>query len=522
MRTQPNNNNLLIGIVLMVFAVGVFLAGVFTPGTQKHVVTLGLASVSFLLVVIGAVIALGRLPTRFSFGGEKGGAVEFSQAEPREKSAMELKAEVKKKELSEEERKEGQSYAETKALPDKGASVYNASDQTHVNSLLVGPAAYPMTPMYLLDKDYRILDWNEAFSLAFDRTMEGRQGKSVMDWTYHLDNYQEVLDHGEQTFGDPKRLPMYDTETIRYTSLRYGRMAAIKHAYQVGGKDGRCAAWLISLDVDFADQAERSRYRYELLQLLGLDQLWSEYAINYDRVLTSTRVYPELIDTLLGISGSLHPIPDNARVLDLGAGSGNISRRLMEGVSNRVIFALDNNRIMLEFLRDKCRNFLREDDRQPGVLVIKQDVTSLFGLADDYFDCVIANNVFYALADPEASLEAVFRVLRPGGELRMSGPRDDTDLDILFQRIHGDLVKAGKFEDCRGAYEHVEQINKQRLHTMLHKWTTNEFCELLRSNHFEVKTYSDDVYAGQSMMVTAIKPASDKTRPRFKIPGKTG
>jgi ubiquinone/menaquinone biosynthesis C-methylase UbiE len=473
------------------------------------------------LLVIGAVMALGRLPKKFSFGGEKGGSVEFSQSVRTEKYAMELKAEVKKKELSPEERKDGQSYAETKVLPDRDALVYSAIDQTGVNKLLVGPSAYPMTPMYLLDKDYRVLDWNEAFSLAFDRTMEGRQGKSVLEWTYHLDNFQEVLDHGEQTFADPERLPMHDTETIIYTSLRYGRMEALKHAYQIGGKDGRCAAWSISLDIDFHDPAEKSRYRYELLQLLGLDQLWSEYAINYDRVLVNTRVYRDLIDTLLGIKGSLKSIPNDARVLDLGAGSGNLTRRLMDGVSNRTVFALDNNRIMLEFLRDKCRDYLREDDLKPGVVVIKQDVTSLFGLDDDDFDCVIANNVFYALADPDACLEAVYRILRPGGELRMSGPRVDTDLEILFRRIRADLEEAGHFEECRLAYEHVEQINKQRLRTMLHRWSTDDFCALLKKNGFKVTHRSDDIYAGQSMLVTAEKPGNDTTSLSIHIPGKT-
>src|SRR5690242_20747551 len=49
------------------------------------------------------------------------------------------------------------------------------------------PSAYPMTPMYLLDNAFRIIDWNEAFTVAFDRTMEGRKGRGVLEWTYFLD-----------------------------------------------------------------------------------------------------------------------------------------------------------------------------------------------------------------------------------------------------------------------------------------------------------------------------------------------
>ena len=75
-----------------------------------------------------------------------------------------------------------------------------------------------MTPMYLLDNAFRILDWNEAFTLAFDRSMEGQKGKSVLEWTYYLENYKEVLDHGVAVFGDANRLPRIDVETVKYKS----------------------------------------------------------------------------------------------------------------------------------------------------------------------------------------------------------------------------------------------------------------------------------------------------------------
>jgi hypothetical protein len=82
------------------------------------------------------------------------------------------------------------------ALPGHNAPHYSALASISADDLLVRPSAYPMTPMYLLDGGFRILDWNEAFSVAFDRTMEGRQGESVLEWTYFLDNFKEVFEHG--------------------------------------------------------------------------------------------------------------------------------------------------------------------------------------------------------------------------------------------------------------------------------------------------------------------------------------
>ena len=86
----------------------------------------------------------------------------------------------------------------------------------------VTPCADPMTPMYILDREFRIMDWNIAFSLCFDRTLEGRRGRNVLEWTYFLDNYEDVVNHGIGVFGEGKELPRIDIEEIRYTSYRYG------------------------------------------------------------------------------------------------------------------------------------------------------------------------------------------------------------------------------------------------------------------------------------------------------------
>ncbi len=469
------------------------------------------------LMVLGVLLlAFGSRLTKITHGKT---SVELEPAVPKytEESAN-IAEQVEQKVLDLEERKQCESYAETKVLPGGSVPDYSAVQSTQVSQLLVRPSAHPMTPMYILDKNYRILDWNEAFSLAFDRTMEGRQGQSVLEWMYHLDNYEEVLDHGESIFSGVEKLPYIDVENIEYTSLRYGPFSAVKRAFQVPDDNGQCFGWLITMDLQFTNPNEKLRYKYDLLRLNGLEQLWSEYAISYDRVLTNTRVYRDLLDTLLGIKGEqLKPIDLNAKVIDLGAGTGNVSMRLMKGNSKRTVFAVDKNRIMLDFLRDKCHKFLIEDDQSPGILAIKQDISSLFGFPENYFDCVIANNVFYTLADPEACLESIFRVLKPGGELRISDPRADTNLDILFERIKLDLQNEGKYSEFQSSYEHVEQINKFRLNTMIHKWSTQEFCTLLEDNRFIVTHSSEEVYAGQSMIVSAQKPFTDESVTKFNV-----
>ena len=234
--------------------------------------------------------------------------------------------------------------------------------------------------------------------------------------------------------------------------------------------------------------------------------MWSEYAMSYDRVLNSTRIYPELLDKLIGGYDGVRVIPEDARVLDLGAGTGNLVHKLITKGRDRLIFAAENNRIMLEFLRLKCKRFLRSDTESGGVIAFKQDITSLFGLDDDFFDFVILNNVLYAVQDAEFLLEESLQGSKPGGELRLSGPRKDTSLPVLFDRIHKDLEEMGKLQELEADYRHVLQINELKLAPMLCRWSTQQVQDMLLAAGFSrIVHSSEDVYAGQSMLVCAIK-----------------
>ncbi len=394
-------------------------------------------------------------------------------------------------------------------IPGEDAPEYDLLQHSTTMDLLVRPSAYPETPMYMLDNNFRIVDWNEAFTLAFDKTMEGRIGESVLEWTYFLDNFREVLDHGTKVFGNADELPRIDVEEVRYTSLRYGPFSATKRAYQIPDDDGRCLAWLLTLDLQFPTHEAGEVFRHDLARHLSLEQLWSEYAISYDAVLNSTEIYPKLLATMIGDMGSLEPIPNDAKVLDLGAGTGNLTLKLMSGQSQRLVVALEKNRAMLEHLRSRCRQFLRDDEDGPGILVRRQDVTRLYGLRDNYFDVVILNNVLYAIDDAESCLRSVHRVLKPGGEVRISGPHRGSSPDRLFAQIRDELVRRGKFEQLKTDFDYVYQLNKFRLQHLLYRWDIEQMTELVKMDGlFDVETVDGSVYGGQSVMITARKKAT--------------
>jgi hypothetical protein len=47
-------------------------------------------------------------------------------------------------------------------------------------------------------------------------------------------------------------------------------------------------------------------------------------------------------------------------------------------------------------------------------------------------------------------------VLKPGGELRLSGPRKDTNLELLFSRIANELKEGGTFPQLEPDYMQVQ------------------------------------------------------------------
>lgn len=372
------------------------------------------------------------------------------------------------------------------------------------------PCSDPMTPMYMLDNNYRILDWNSAFSACFDRTMEGRRGLNVLEWTYFLENYEEVLEHGIKTFSDVNHLPRIDIETIRYKSREYGYIVGTKRAYQIPNDDETCLGWLITIEPEFENPAIAHKYQINLFSRLRMGLMWSEYALSYDIVLNSSNSYPGLIRTVVGMQNGNGPwpLPGNSKVLDLGAGTGNITALLSNPDDNRLVVALDNNGMMLNMLRRKCKPYLRDNAQGPGVIAIKQDVTSLFGLKNNFFDGVVINNVLYSLDSHmvETCLKEVYRVLSSGGEVRISEPHKKASANKVLDKIKQELKEKGCYEELEFHYLRVQEIHDSFLSPMLNKWDINDMEALLLKVGFtQISFKMDKTYVGQSFLICAKK-----------------
>ena len=108
----------------------------------------------------------------------------------------------------------------------------------------------------------------------------------------------------------------------------------------------------------------------------------------------------------------------SGRVLDIGAGTGALFPHVA-GAGDLEFHAIEPDPHMRKRAREKAR--------EVGLAVDLRDARAeSLPYPDDAFDVVISSLVFCTIDDPDAALEEIARVLKPGGEFR------------FFEHVHAD------------------------------------------------------------------------------------
>jgi ubiquinone/menaquinone biosynthesis C-methylase UbiE len=143
---------------------------------------------------------------------------------------------------------------------------------------------------------------------------------------------------------------------------------------------------------------------HDYLPAAGHDRFLPAYDL-LTRVLGSRPVYDELI--------AQAALFDGARVLEVGAGTGNVTIRASQAVPSAEVTALDPDPRALERARRKAAG-------RPGIR-FEQGYAQQLPYADDTFDRVLSSMMLHHLAPDVkvAALAEAFRVLKPGGEMHI-------------------------------------------------------------------------------------------------------
>jgi SAM-dependent methyltransferase len=128
-------------------------------------------------------------------------------------------------------------------------------------------------------------------------------------------------------------------------------------------------------------------------------------------------------EEVAGVVRAAVPLTRTMRVIDIGAGTGLLGVALAGDVGEVVLAEPSNG--MLEVAREK----LAAPGAPPNVAAVRFDLTSDASPSEP-FDVAVSLLVLHHLEDTAGSLEAVLRLLRPGGRIALA------DLDTEDGSFH--------------------------------------------------------------------------------------
>jgi ubiquinone/menaquinone biosynthesis C-methylase UbiE len=365
---------------------------------------------------------------------------------------------------------------------------WNIVQETRIRDL-IGPG-------YILDDSYHFMDWNPAFDELIAKPLALRRGQHALDFIKKLTNAASVIERSKEVFG-PGKDPLVDIELLQLKSEKYGQIDFQKIAAQISDQYGTPKAWSISLNILGAEKLPEL-WR-DLETRLDRELNWARYAVSYDQLLIPFDEYQTLLNRVVGHVGPA------TRCVDLGAGTGNGTIKLLETEKDREVWAIDSNENMLAYLRAKVDEQAYHGAINPERLtIIKEDILRLGELPTNHFDAAIMINVLYALDDPGACLHQVYRVLKAGGIVVLSTSHRGTDVDKLFERMKKNLEQKGKFQSLMRNFEAARQVH-DKLGDRIHRDTKEDIRGYVESAGFEITTWDDSAYVEAVVLVVAIK-----------------
>lgn len=150
---------------------------------------------------------------------------------------------------------------------------------------------------------------------------------------------------------------------------------------------------------------------------------WDHYAKAYDGLL-HLEPYRHLVDHVSDLSLASDP----KRVLDLGCGTGNVTKALLEKNSRVEVDAVDWSAAMLKYIPKKVES--------TRLTVRRRDLLQYLSTARGRYDVIVLNNVVYTVASQDRKLfwQLVAKRLNKGGRVIVADP--DTGNSSSLLRSH--------------------------------------------------------------------------------------
>lgn len=118
----------------------------------------------------------------------------------------------------------------------------------------------------------------------------------------------------------------------------------------------------------------------------------------------------------------------NGSVLDFGAGTGVLTRKLLAIENFSAVTAID------------LVGYGRESDAELDLHIIKADLNEKLPLSDELFDVVVACEIIEHLENPRHVVREMHRLLKPGGQIVLSTPNNESWRSIISLVCRGHFI----------------------------------------------------------------------------------
>ena len=180
------------------------------------------------------------------------------------------------------------------------------------------------------------------------------------------------------------------------------------------------------------------------------------------------------------IAGYL-PLPGAGRVLDIGTGTG-LQLRVIHKLQPEVeLFGIDLSAAAI----DAASHAL--GDLKVDLTVGSIEKTSY---PDGFFDVITCSSSMSYWDNPRMCFNEIYRILKPGGVVKLFEPHQDLDLDVALDQIRENMADKGPLRRW-GAVQLNKFGLRQGNRVGLTLYARDELLEIARSSHFEENSSVD-------------------------------